>query len=57
MKRTKTTTEINNEQSLKLTSVAGLQDLSESESQAIQGEEGIRKTQCTNNIKQIGLAL
>lgn len=37
MKRTKTTTKINNEQSLQLTSVTGLQDLSETESQAIQG--------------------
>ena len=37
MKRTKATTEINNEQSLKLTSIAGLQDLSESENQTIQG--------------------
>jgi len=37
MKRTKTTTKINNEQSLQLTSVAGLHDLSEAESQTIQG--------------------
>ena len=37
MKRMKTTTEISNEQSLKLASVTGLQDLSEAESQTIQG--------------------
>jgi len=37
MKHTKTTTKINNEQSLQLISVAGLQDLSDDESQTIQG--------------------
>jgi len=37
MKRIETTTKINKGQDLKLTSVAGLQDLSEVESQTIQG--------------------
>ena len=41
MKRTKTTTEINKEQSLQLTSVTGLHDLSDAESQTIQGGGGL----------------